>query len=472
MTPLLDEIAKTSIQLMLNEPFYGHFFTSILKDVSEKTSSVSLSPTAHGTLKLIINEAYWKTQLTFPDAEKTKQLRYGAIKHQILHLVLKHIMRVQDFGNKKLFNIAADLATNQYISKKQLTDDAVTLEQFPHFKLESQQSLDYYYKQLKEESDKIEDILQGNPPPDDSDSDAATSNPFGQGSGQGDDSSEQSDDQNQDPDDQNDQNDEQKEPKEEQHPDLNESQNRLRNLINQENHTQLDQHKSWEEIAALSNAERKLLDSLINDAIVNTMNRVRGKQYGTLPGDLQSYLDALLESLKPNVNWRRVLRLFAASSSRTYLKNTIQRASKRYGTTPGIKIKRRQKIQVNVDTSGSVSDEDLKEFFSEIYHIWKNGADIHVVECDTQVQAAYNFTGQPPKVVHGRGGTDFNAPLAYANDEYRPDAIVYFTDGEAPAPEVATRAPILWLICEQGISEDNWDFLPGRKVKMYRQINS
>ena len=38
---ILDEVAKTSIQLMLKETFYGHFFTSILKDDSELTDSIA-----------------------------------------------------------------------------------------------------------------------------------------------------------------------------------------------------------------------------------------------------------------------------------------------------------------------------------------------------------------------------------------------------------------------------------------------
>jgi predicted metal-dependent peptidase len=465
MNPILDEVAKTSIQLMLQEPFYGHFFTSLLKDISDKTESVSLSPTGLGTLKLIINEKYWQEQLTLADTEKSKQLRYGAIKHQLLHLVLKHIMRVPDFGNKKLFNIAADLATNQYIEKKQLTKDAITIEQFPQFELEHQQSLDYYYKHIQEQAEDIEKIINA-PPTGEDDSNATSPNPFGNGSSNSDEQDEdKEEDENKD-----EEQEKEEEEEHEDHPDLNESQNKLLKLMRQDKHTQLDQHKNWDDIAALSSAERKLLDSMINEAIANTMQRVRGKQYGTLPGDLQTYLDELLESLKPNINWRRVLRLFAATSSRTYLKNTIQRASKRYGTTPGIKIKRRQKIQIIVDTSGSVDDEALKEFFSEMYHIWKNGADIHVVECDTDIQATYKYTGTPPKKVHGRGGTDFNAPLVYANEVYQPDAIIYFTDGEAPAPEVHTRAPILWLICEAGITEENWDFLPGRKVKMTRQL--
>ena len=61
-------------------------------------------------------------------------------------------------------------------------------------------------------------------------------------------------------------------------------------------------------------------------------------------------------------------------------------------------------------------------------------------------------------------------PIAFANDDYKPDAIVYFTDGYAPAPEVISRKPILWMISSNGINEDTWDFLPGRKAKMIKQV--
>lgn len=433
MNPILDDIAKTSIQLMLNEPFYGHFFTSIIKDVdNEKTESVALSPARFDMLKLVINENYWKDELTQPNPEQSKQLRYGAIKHQILHLVLKHILRVQDFGDKQLFGIAADLATNQYINPNQLTPDAISIENFPDFELETQQSLDYYYHKLKEKADEI--------------------GAEGAGEGDGEEECEDCESGGGEGEDEN----------------LNPSQKKLKELLADAKNKQLEQHKNWEQIAKMSMAERKLLEAIINEAISSTMNRIKNKGYGTLPGDLQSYIDGLLESMKPTVNWRRVLRIFAATSARTYIKNTIQKASKRYGTTPGIKLKHRQRLMVAVDTSGSVSDEDLKEFFSEIYHIWKQGAEIHIVECDTQIAKAYNYKGVPPQAVHGRGGTDFNPPIEYANNEFRPDGLVYFTDGGAPAPEISSRAPILWLVCESGISEADWDFLPGRKVKMIK----
>jgi predicted metal-dependent peptidase len=91
-------------------------------------------------------------------------------------------------------------------------------------------------------------------------------------------------------------------------------------------------------------------------------------------------------------------------------------------------------------------------------------------ECDTQIHNKYVYTGHPPEVVSGRGGTAFDAPIEYANDTYLPDAVVYFTDGYAPAPTVICRKPILWMVTSEGIEEDAWDFLPGRKVKMVKQL--
>lgn len=427
MNPLLEEIAKTSIQLMLKEPFYGHFFSSILKDVSDQTDSVALSMSGKQMLKLLVNENYWNNDLKSDNEDVTKNLRYGSIKHQILHIVFKHLTRSNEFGNKKLFNIAADIATNQYINSDQLTFDAVRLEDFPDFNLNRGQSLDYYYKRLKEELDGMEGGGMENSG---DENDADSENEI-----------------------------------------MTDAQRKLLELMNQENHKQLNQHNLWDDIQKLSSAERKILDAAINESIMQSVARMKDRRYGNLPAGLQQYLDLLAESLKPNVNWRRILRIFAASSSRTQIKNTIRRPSKRYGTTPGIKIQRKQKILVAVDSSGSVDNEELKEFFGEIYHIWKQGAEIYVVECDTAIHNNYFYKGKAPEVISGRGGTDFNAPLSYANDVYNPDAVIYFTDGHAMTPNVKCRKPVLWLITSAGIGEDSWDFLPGRKVKMIRQLS-
>ena len=460
MNPILDEIAKTSIQLMLKEPFFGHFFTSILKDVSDKTGSISLEPAATGMFKLIVNEDYWKKHLTTDNDEKTKELRYGAVKHQILHLVLKHILRVGDFGNKKLFNIAADLVANQYIKNTQLPEDAITLNDFPHFKLSKDQSLDYYYKRIQEEMENMDNNSMGglDQNEEQNQEDEEQEEQDGQEM-----SDEEQDEENQ----KQDQEDQDENDQDDKDSHLNSSQKKLRDLMKDDNNLQMQQHESWDS-NQVSPAQAKLMDNMLNEAIMNAWQRTKSTQPGTMPGYLEQYLQELLEELQPNVNWRRMLRLFMASSMRTFLKSTIQRVSKRYGTAPGIKIKRYHKVLVVIDTSGSIDLEQLNEFFSEIYHIWKRGAEVMVLECDVEIHNSYIYKGQLPEAIKGRGGTDFNPPLQFANEVYKPDAIIYFTDGFAAAPEIKSLAPLMWLVSQEGVSEEEWDYLPGRKIKMVR----
>ncbi len=451
MSQILDQVSKTTIQLLLKEPFYGHFFTGILREVTERVPTAAVGMVNNQMVKLYINEDFWTKKLT------TTDFRYGVLKHEILHIVLKHILMVKDFSNRQLFNIAADIVVNQYIERKQLIEGVILLEMFSDLKMEPYKDVRYYYdilygvwqsylqKTSTSTVDKTESRCQGvsggqnnennkqhqQPPKASTKNQQASTNKHPQDS-----------------------------------PSLTPSEQVLRDYMTEENDC-LGQHDLWwDEIGKMSAAERKILEGYINDVLKNTVNRVKNRS--ALPAGLQQYIDLTLKSLEPQVNWRRVLRIFSANSSRTYLKNTIRRPSKRYGTTPGIKVKNRQKLLVAIDTSGSVNNEELKVFFGELYHIWRQGAEIFVVECDAAIHNKYFYRGTPPNHISGRGGTDFNAPIEYANTEYHPDAIVYFTDGYAPVPHIKNRAPMLWMITSGGLKEKEgvWDGLPGRKVKM------
>ncbi len=458
----LEEVTKASIQLLLKEPFFGHFFTSLLKATSEDTDSMATTFANKQMMKLIINEKFWHHKLKGKTEEQTKQLRYGAIKHQILHIVFKHMLDITKYGNKQIYNIAADLAVNQYLTKEQLPDDAITFDDFPELKMDREKGIPYYYNKISqhvnEESDEINlsisDSREEQPeavpgagteaaPPepepekDDIDKEVEAYE------------RDEAEDLEYDEDEY-----EEEVPK-----------TRLQELLEGDNEY-LKQHDFW--LSPLSKAELKIIDGYINDTISNSIKRIKDKSYGSLPGGLKEYIDLLMDEMKPKVNWRRVLRLFAESSSRTYLKNTIRRVSKRYGTVPGLKLKKKHKILVAVDTSGSVNNAELKEFFAEIYHIWKQGAEVFVVECDAAIHHKYYYKGFPPESISGRGGTDFNEPIRFANEEYIPDAIIYFTDGYAPVPHVISRKPILWVITSNGISTEDeiYQNLPQRKIKI------
>ena len=419
----LDEIAKTCIKILLSEPFYGHFMLGMPKTMSTEIRTAAISLMNRQVVKLMVNPSFWQGLNT--------EHRYGLIKHEVLHVVLKHLLIWKHFTNKTLFNISADLVVNQYIKAIQLPEGGITIQRFWHLQpmygitLEPNKDVGYYYNELKKILDQqpkqsFKSIVDNNQPPT---------------APQGYDTSPI---------------------------DL--------NHLMEESHRELERHRLWKEIGELSPGEQKVMEHQVNNIIKQTVNRVKHKykNYGNLPAGLKELLDKILEEMQPQFNWRRILRLFAASSNSTYLKNTIRRPSKRYGTTPGIKVKRQHKLLLAIDTSGSVQKAEFLEFFSEIHHLWRQGAEVFIVECDTHIHHKYLYRGILPTHIHGRGGTAFTAPIQYGNEEYRPDALIYFTDGYAPPPEILARYPILWVISSNGMQpgKGSWDKLPGKILKL------
>lgn len=331
--------------------------------------------------------------------------RYGLLKHELLHLSLHHPLLAYQYTHRRIFDIAADLVVNQFIPEEYLPKRAIRLEALAGFRMGAFQDLDYYYQEL------LRAIRKG-------------------GSGK--------------------------------------AAAALQQLLAPDPPSALLRHRFWHtHFRSLNSAARRNLIQSIDSLLKAAAYKHRpGRQPAKLPARMQAFLPEHFQKEKPAIDWWRALRLFAASSERTYLKSTIKRPSRRYGTTPGIKIKRRQKILAALDTSGSIELSTFNRFFSELYHIWRQGAEVLVVECDFTIQRQYPYKGRQPALVQGRGGTDFNAPLRYANEDFLPDAIVYLTDGKAPPPRILPRMPILWLLSPDGIGEERWGALPGRVVRI------
>ncbi len=413
---ILDDVSRATSNLILEEPFYGHFFVGILKEVHLRIQTMAIGPSGHH-VKLHINPIFWKTQLT------NEKLRMGLVKHEILHVVFKHIFRGKDYPQKDIFNIACDLVVNQYILPDWLPENRIHLGLFPGIGLAPERDADEYYRKLCKLKELFEELGED---------DKADSGGGGEPG--------------------------------------REAWDNLKGIIGKGNEWQ-EKHGLWEDLEKLSAALREILEGQVNETIAQSLEKLRRdtREWGKLPAGLKQHLNDFEQSLKPLVHWRRLLRIFAQSSTRTYVRNTLKRPSKRFGTSPGIKIKRHQKILVALDTSGSISEEDIAEFFSEIYHIWKRGAEITVVECDTRISATYRYNGVAPTDIHGGGGTHFDAPIHFANTEYHPDALIYFTDGFGPIPSRKPRMPILWMISRAGcqVEGEPMALFDGMKVRMH-----
>jgi hypothetical protein len=201
--------------------------------------------------------------------------------------------------------------------------------------------------------------------------------------------------------------------------------------------------------------------------------------WGDLPAAIKGELRRIAEERIPRVHWKQALRTFVSGSSRTRLGQTVSRPSKRFGTHPGSRIRRQKKVLVAIDTSGSTT-ECLEDFYVELRHIWKCGVQIYVVECDCRVAAAYPFTGRPPAVWQGGGGTAFDPVFDWmrspAGKKAGPfDGCIYFTDGVASRPLRPPLCRLLWVLPrrhgEAALSQQElaagWNALqPGRILQM------
>ena len=222
-----------------------------------------------------------------------------------------------------------------------------------------------------------------------------------------------------------------------------------------------DDHSSWDkEFKECSDAEKQLIQNQINSQIKTAAEQTM-KMRGTIPAEMKAIVDKLFKP-KPRVfDWKAYFRRMLGSIYDINIKKTRRKESIRFPGAAGIKHKKKVSILVAVDTSGSVNDEELKDFFSEITYIYKAGARITILECDAAISANYEYTGKWTGKVHGRGGTDFQPVIDYYRKNIKDyAALVYFTDGECSIPDNVPRDTI-WVITSAG---DHKKEYPGRTL--------
>jgi len=205
-------------------------------------------------------------------------------------------------------------------------------------------------------------------------------------------------------------------------------------------------HRPWELEA--SNGDPGI-DIAAGDLIRRTVARdvlVHAKEVGTVPGDLLRWAEA-----EPSViDWRQVLAaeirrgLRRASGSVDF---TFARRSRRSAALDGVVLpglfRPAPEVAIVIDTSGSMSPNDLAEALGEVDAILDRAGlasrRVPVLACDAEVGAITLATRASDVVLAGGGGTDMGAGLeAAARLHPRPQVVVVLTDGYTPWP---TEAP-------------------------------
>jgi len=177
----------------------------------------------------------------------------------------------------------------------------------------------------------------------------------------------------------------------------------------------------------------------------------RARMQGRLPASLERIVGNLMA---PKVSWDQALAFCMRSRlcqrgkgkstflppSRRYLWQNLVLPSRRAGKVPGVAF--------SIDTSGSMSQEDITRGLSEFDAVRKlYGVPTYLIECDAQVSAT-RWIGphEPIPALTGGGGTSFVPVMEHISEmSNRPDVLVYFTDGWGdfgPPPDF----DVIWVI--------------------------
>lgn len=158
------------------------------------------------------------------------------------------------------------------------------------------------------------------------------------------------------------------------------------------------------------------------------------------------------ESRESKQDWRAILREFISGTAPAdYCWTPPNRRFVASGIyLPAVKRDGVGVIVIAVDTSGSIGDEELRQFAGEIESI-SAGAQpeaIHVVYCDAAVQGCQEF--RAGEVIHlepmGGGGTNFRPVFQWVRErELVPACLLYLTDLCCHSYPEIPEYPVLWV---------------------------
>ena len=327
--------------------------------------------------------------------------RIGLLKHELLHIMFHHfLLDTTMYPDAKLRNIAADIEINQFIDEQNKSKEWLGLTSVPNLVLPEKAGTRVYYDMIKDKASTCPQVQEWL-------------------DGLGDDSGEFA-----------------------------------------------DGHEMWGD-PNMDEATKKLIGKQLEHQVKEIAEHLdkKGSNFrGTLPGTLVEWIDSLFELPVPVTDWKSYFKRFISSSDKVVTKKSRNKYNKRFPGNPALKIKHKKNILVAIDTSGSVSSDNLVEFLGQLLHIHKTGHEVTVMECDAKITNIFKYKGDKEIAITGRGGTDFQPAIDYFNQHIQTyNTLVFFTDGYAPAPTPPKR-PMLWVMTKDG--ETKTTKFPGKVVHM------
>lgn len=201
---------------------------------------------------------------------------------------------------------------------------------------------------------------------------------------------------------------------------------------------QTDDHSIWDESEESDELRSEIIKQEVNKAV---------EASGGI-GNLSSNIALHIQNLnKSKVNWKQQLRQFFVNSTYFERESTRKKRNRRYGTLfSGKKKKPALKIAILVDESGSVSNQELEQFYGEIKAIHTMvQPEIWVIQMDTEAKNVYKYDPKVKVERRCQGGTYYMPGINKAV-ELEVDAMIILGDGDCADQLTKPKIPVLWAL--------------------------
>ncbi len=217
---------------------------------------------------------------------------------------------------------------------------------------------------------------------------------------------------------------------------------------------EMDGHK-FGDVIEMDAEQLKKLEGEIDKAL---------RQGGMLAGRMGATVPRVIgELLEPKVDWREVLREFVQSAMRGKDEYTWRKMSKPYLANdmyiPSMHSETMGELVVAIDTSGSIGNEQISEFASELASICEvcSPEKVRVLWWDTKVHGEQVFVGNYQDIASmlkplGGGGTHVGCVSDYMiKSSVNAEVLVIFTDGYVESDiKWDVTAPTMWFVTQNG----------------------
>lgn len=194
----------------------------------------------------------------------------------------------------------------------------------------------------------------------------------------------------------------------------------------------------------------KTLQQEIQDALIRAVmqSQMSGDKPGTVPGDIEIFLQKLLH---PKLPWQTLLRKYLQNFAKSDY--SFHKPNRRFfprHILPGLRSEALIDMVFAIDTSGSVSDHEFHYFVTEAASLMRmmKPKKLTLIQFDWGIRAVdeiHSVEDLMKVEFTGRGGTDIREVIQWAG-EHKPQLLMFFTDGEFNMPALETKSNLLWFI--------------------------